>query len=167
MLLAACALSDLLDGPAARRRGPCSRFGAVFDMMADFALLFSLYLLYVLQGRFPPFLLLLITASALSFGLCCLASGRVAKQRLGCHTGALLTAGLLWLFLVRLFSPGLYARSLPVVAAVTAIGLLLSLAENLFALAKKKASPAGEARSGKPEAGNLSPPSPQDEPLFR
>lgn len=144
-LLAACALTDLLDGAAARRLGRCSRFGALFDLLADFALVYSLYLLYIRRGLFPPLLAVLIPASALSFGLCCLARGRVVKQRLGRHTGALLLAGLLWLFTVRLLSPRLYAAGLPAVAAVAGAVLLLSTAENLLFLVKRKASPPGEA----------------------
>jgi phosphatidylglycerophosphate synthase len=150
VLLAACALTDLLDGRAARRMEQCSRFGALFDVSADFALVFSLYLLYVARGLFPlgSLLLALILLSVLSFALCCLLKKRFVKQRLGRYTGALLLAGMLWLFVIRLFSARLHAASLPVVAAVVIIGLLLSLAENLLFLAcrrKKKASPPGEA----------------------
>jgi len=156
VLLAACALTDLLDGRAARRLEQCSFFGALFDFAADFALVFSLYLLYAVRGLFPQGLLLLvlILLSPLSFGLCCLLKNRFVKQRLGRYTGGLLIAGMLWLFIIRLFSTRLYAASLPVVTAVVIIGLLLSLTENLLFLLlpgspacrrKKKASPPGEA----------------------
>lgn len=66
ILLAAAALTDLVDGPLARRRGLCSLAGARLDRRADSFLTGWLVALTLLEGSAPLPLLLALAAGQLA-----------------------------------------------------------------------------------------------------
>jgi CDP-diacylglycerol--glycerol-3-phosphate 3-phosphatidyltransferase len=52
--------TDFLDGYLARRLGLSSRYGTFFDVIADFILIFSLFLVFNSKGFVPYWVLILI-----------------------------------------------------------------------------------------------------------
>lgn len=52
--------TDFLDGYLARRLGLSSRFGTFFDVMTDFILIFSMFLIFNSKGFVPYWVLILI-----------------------------------------------------------------------------------------------------------
>jgi phosphatidylglycerophosphate synthase len=52
--------SDFLDGYLARRLGLSSKFGTFFDVVADFILIFSMFLVFNFKGFVPYWVLILI-----------------------------------------------------------------------------------------------------------
>jgi len=66
-LYAIAALSDCVDGVAARRLGTASALGAFFDTLSDIVFLLTLLLLLGLDGVVPIWLFLAPLAAAIAF----------------------------------------------------------------------------------------------------
>ena len=60
-------VTDLSDGFAARKLKTASRKGAYFDAIADFCLISGIFLIYVLQGLYPFWILAIIIISFTQF----------------------------------------------------------------------------------------------------
>ncbi|MBA7664774.1 hypothetical protein ES703_72837 [subsurface metagenome] len=129
--------SDVFDGLLARWTGNDNRFGAVFDLAADFFVIFSLFLLFYWKGIFPLLLLIFAFLSAVTFCLNCLAKKGLSKNTIGQYTGAVLFGGVLTYFFVRLFLKDLYAPALRVIIAASLIYLAISIIENIVILFKR------------------------------
>ena len=52
--------TDLVDGFAARKLKAVSKFGAYFDVVADFLFVFGLYLNFMMKGMYSPWVLLIM-----------------------------------------------------------------------------------------------------------
>ena len=91
-LFAACVLSDFFDGYLARKLKVTSRFGAYYDAATDFAFVIAIFSFFSLEGFYPVWLLLLITAAFVIF----LVSSLFAKKLydpVGKYTGSALYIG--------------------------------------------------------------------------
>jgi phosphatidylglycerophosphate synthase len=75
-LFALSAATDLFDGYSARKLKITSRFGAYYDAVTDFALIFGIYSMFTAKDFYPIWLLVLITASFVQF----LATSGYAKK---------------------------------------------------------------------------------------
>ncbi|MFX1427247.1 MAG: CDP-alcohol phosphatidyltransferase family protein [Promethearchaeota archaeon] len=53
-------ITDIIDGIIARKLNVCSSFGSYFDVLADFLLIFFVYISFVINGLYPFWLLILI-----------------------------------------------------------------------------------------------------------
>ncbi|MFX1374216.1 MAG: CDP-alcohol phosphatidyltransferase family protein [Promethearchaeota archaeon] len=60
ILYAIAVFTDIIDGIIARKLNVCSLFGSYFDVTADFLLIFSIFIVFVLDGIYPLWLLFLI-----------------------------------------------------------------------------------------------------------
>ena len=60
-------VTDILDGIIARKLGVCSTFGSYFDVTADFFLIISAFIVFVIDGFYPYWLLILIGFMFLQF----------------------------------------------------------------------------------------------------
>ena len=67
ILLAFCATTDFLDGYVARRLKAASQFGAYYDALTDFILMFGIFSIFYADGYYPVWLLLLIVVSFVQF----------------------------------------------------------------------------------------------------
>ena len=139
-VLACAALSDLLDGWLARRRGP-SRFGAVLDPITDKVFMLTAFAMLALSGALPPLevlgVLLRDIVAPLGFLAGALRGRRITvPARLG---GKLVTVGQV-LTLVAWLLGSAYLRPL---AWATAAMALYALADYGHAAAKA-AAPTGE-----------------------
>ncbi|TXT67164.1 MAG: Phosphatidylglycerophosphate synthetase [Promethearchaeota archaeon] len=53
--------TDILDGFVARKLNVCSTFGGYFDAAADFILIFNIFTIFMINGIFPYWVLLLLS----------------------------------------------------------------------------------------------------------
>ena len=86
--------TDLLDGYAARKMGATSKFGANLDVTVDFVFITGMYLTFILNEIYPPWLLLVIFLVFAQF----VVSNYVLKQTIydpiGKYFGSILFAGI-------------------------------------------------------------------------
>ena len=138
VLLIAIGLSDVFDGLSARWNEGQSPFGAVFDLAADFTVIFTLFVFYYIEGTFPLFLLILAIMSFSTFSIYCVTKGRVCKNTVGQYTGAVLYGSLLLIFFMRLFLNDLFSITLLVTLSISSLYLVVSIIENVILLLRKQ-----------------------------
>jgi phosphatidylglycerophosphate synthase len=132
VLFAACALSDFFDGYLARKLKVTSRFGAYYDAATDFTLVMGIFGFFCLEGFYPVWLLILITAAFAQF----LASSVYAKKLydpVGRYTGSALYIGVVLTLVLPLHATFAFVE-------YAFLGFfLLSLASRALSLTKKTA----------------------------
>ncbi len=81
--------TDFLDGYLARKIGVSSKFGTYFDVTADFALVFCMFLVFGSIGFCADWVLIVITAVFAEFVLTSRSSGKICDP-VGKYYGSLL-----------------------------------------------------------------------------
>ncbi len=66
-LLAFCAATDYLDGYFARKTNTASKFGAYYDALTDFILMFGIFVVFTLEGLYALWLPVLMAVAFLQF----------------------------------------------------------------------------------------------------
>ena len=131
ILLGFCAFTDFLDGYLARRFQVTSRFGAYFDALADFILMFGIYTIFYSNGDYPIWLLLLLVTSFLLF----LITSRFTKKiydPVGRYLGSALYIGII----LTLIFPT--QASFNFVEYAFLVFFLISLASRIISLSRKQ-----------------------------
>ncbi len=98
-LMAVCAATDYLDGYAARRLNCTSQFGAYYDAVTDFVLMFGVFAIFTFDSLYPLWLPILIALSFAQF----LATSLYAKKLydpIGRYMGSALYVGIALTFLI-------------------------------------------------------------------
>ncbi len=113
--------TDFLDGYLARKLGVSSKFGNYFDVIADFTLVFSLFIAFGSEGFYADWILILVAAVFAGFMLTSRSSSRVYDP-VGKYYGSLLYGAIGLRFL---FSGPLFCSVVTVgVAAFSAVSIL-------------------------------------------
>ena len=81
--------TDFLDGYLARKLGVSSKFGTYFDVIADFTLVFSLFIAFGSEGFYADWIQILVAAVFTGFMLTSRSSSRVYDP-VGKYYGSLL-----------------------------------------------------------------------------
>ena len=130
IILSFSASTDFFDGYLARRLKASSRFGAYYDAVTDFTLVIGIFTIFIVNGYYPIWLLLLITVSSIQF----LVSSSYAKKiydSVGRYIGSSLYIGIV----LTLIFPAQATFSF-VEAAFTGF-FLISLASRIVSFARK------------------------------
>ena len=139
ILIVLMGVSDVLDGWTARRTNTASRFGALFDVIADCICVFSILVLFIITQGWPIYILLLSAASIGSYLISPRESDGSPVFRLGKYTGAvLMTAFTILVFCRACFPHG--GKSVGTVfCPLIAAFLCLGVTENLVLKRRNKA----------------------------
>jgi len=86
--------TDFLDGYVAKKLEATSRLGSYFDVTADFLLVSGMFITFVLEEFYPPWILLLIVAVFVQFMLTSLYSKRAVYDPVGKYYGSLMYGGI-------------------------------------------------------------------------
>lgn len=86
--------TDAFDGYVARRFNSTSKFGAYLDVTFDFAFIVAMYLNFVVQNVYSPFILLIIAAVFAQFVLSNLYLKQTTYDPIGKYYGSLLFGGI-------------------------------------------------------------------------
>lgn len=89
-ILALIVVSDALDGYLARKLDAASSAGALFDVCADFCVIFGAFALFAMQGLYPFWLLVVIAGMFAQFLLTNVFFKRVIYDPFGKYFGRLL-----------------------------------------------------------------------------
>jgi CDP-diacylglycerol--glycerol-3-phosphate 3-phosphatidyltransferase len=151
LILAVAIVSDLLDGPIARRRGTASAAGQLFDHSTDVLFVTSGLAAGALRGTFPWILPILVGAAFAQYLIdsYCVDRGRqLRSSRLGRYNGMLYFVPLGGDILVRM-GWSLLQPLLTAVVWILVASTVLSMGERLIVAVTARrrrapASPAGE-----------------------
>jgi phosphatidylglycerophosphate synthase len=130
-LVTFAAVTDLLDGYAARKLHAISRVGGYYDAATDFILIFSIYSLFAVKGFYPLWLLALIVASFAQF----LATSPLAKKiydPVGRYIGSALYIGIVLTLVLPV------QATFSFVQYAFAVFFAVSLASRIISLTKKQ-----------------------------
>lgn len=119
-LFALC--TDFLDGYIAKKLEATSRLGSYFDATADFLFVSSMFLTFILEDFYPPWILLLIVTVFVQFILTSLHSRRTIYDPVGKYYGSLMYGGI---GLTLLFPEQL-------VYSIVTVGIVVSTIASLF-----------------------------------
>jgi len=86
--------TDFLDGYVAKKLEATSRLGSYFDVTADFLLVSGMFITFVLEEFYPPWILLLIVFVFVQFMLTSLYSKRTVYDPVGKYYGSLMYGGI-------------------------------------------------------------------------
>jgi phosphatidylglycerophosphate synthase len=128
--------TDFLDGYLARRLGLSSRFGTFFDVIADFILIFSMFLIFNSKGFVPYWVLILIALFFAQFIVTSLYWDEIYDP-VGKYYGSLLYGGIGLRFLI---SGQLFYDIATVVITVFTVTSILTRVFFLRSLAKSPRS---------------------------
>lgn len=132
-LLLLIGFSDILDGWIARRTNTASACGAVFDVVADCAVVFTAQGFLLAADDWPAYMLVLSLLSIASFSLRVGIKRRFTKTFLGRYTGAVLLATFSAVALCKVIHPSLWRVVNPILVPPVGAFLILSAIENLMA----------------------------------
>lgn len=90
-LFAIC--TDFLDGYVAKKLEATSRLGSYFDVTADFLFVSGMFLTFILEEFYPPWILLLIVTVFVQFMLTSLYLKRTIYDPVGKYYGSLMYGG--------------------------------------------------------------------------
>ena len=93
ILLTFSAATDFFDGYLARRLQLTSRLGGYYDATTDFILVFGIFTIFSVQGYYPIWLLILISASFIQFLVTSLYAKKLYDP-VGKYTGSALYIGI-------------------------------------------------------------------------
>jgi CDP-diacylglycerol--glycerol-3-phosphate 3-phosphatidyltransferase len=119
-LFAIC--TDFLDGYVAKKLEAASKLGSYFDVIADFLFVSGVFLVFILEGFYPPWIILLIVAVFAQFMLTNLYSKRTVYDPIGKYYGSLMYGGI---GLTLLFSEQLMYD-------IVTVGIVISTIVSLF-----------------------------------
>jgi CDP-diacylglycerol--glycerol-3-phosphate 3-phosphatidyltransferase len=85
--------TDFLDGYLARRFEVASRFGFYFDVVADFLFIVSMFLVFVLEGFYPFWILFLVVFVFAQFMLTSVHLKQILYDPVGKYYGSLMYGG--------------------------------------------------------------------------
>jgi phosphatidylglycerophosphate synthase len=74
-------MSDLIDGRVARSRENKSKGGDIFDFVADFLVIFSIFMLWYLEQKVSLYIVFLIIFSFIAFSYIAFVKKRVVKNK--------------------------------------------------------------------------------------
>jgi phosphatidylglycerophosphate synthase len=120
--------TDFLDGYLARKLGVSSKFGTYFDVIADFTLVFSLFVAFGSEGFYADWILILVAAVFAGFMLTSRSSSRVYDP-VGKYYGSLLYGAIGLRFI---FSGPFFYDVVTVGVATFSIASILSRVAFLF-----------------------------------
>jgi len=131
-------ISDLIDGRVARSRENKCKGGDIFDFVADFLVIFSIFMLWYLEQKVSLYIVFLILFSFIAFSYIVFVKKRVVKNKIGQYVGAVCFSGIIVIFLARLYFEKIYLGLTNLVLVIISIYLIISIVENIWNVIKKK-----------------------------
>ena len=135
IMLVICA-TDIFDGMIARKSGKSNERGKVYDITADFMVVFSIFLLWYLQKKVSIYILFLLLFCFLSFILLSLLKKKMNKNKIGQYAGTVCFAGIITILFSRIFYFEWVAEVQNIAYIIISVFLIMSILENIFNMIK-------------------------------
>jgi len=135
IMLVICA-TDIFDGMIARKSIKSDERGKIYDIAADFLVVFSVFLLWYLQKKVSIYILFLLLFCFLSFILLSLLKKKMNKNKIGQYAGVVCFAGIITILFSRIFYFEWVAEVQNIAYIIISVFLIMSILENIFNMIK-------------------------------
>ncbi len=130
-------MSDIIDGIVAKQAGNNCKGGDIFDIVADFMVVLSVFVLWYLKQRVSVYIIFLILLSFITFGYISFLKKKIVKNKIGKYVGAVCFLGITVIIFTRLYFKEIYIGSQNLVVIIISIYLIISIIENIRSIIKK------------------------------
>lgn len=130
-------MSDIIDGMVAKQVGNNCKGGDIFDIVADFMVVLSIFVLWYLKQRVSIYIIFLILFSFITFGYISFLKKKIVKNKIGKYVGAVCFLGITVIIFTRLYFKEMYIGSQNLVVIIISIYLIISIVENIRSIIKE------------------------------
>lgn len=130
-------MSDIIDGIVAKQAGNNCKGGDIFDIVADFMVVLSVFVLWYLKQMVSVYIILLILLSFISFVYISFLKKKIVKNKIGKYVGSVCFSGITVIIFTRLYFKEMYIDSQNLVLIIISIYLIISIIENIRSIIKE------------------------------
>lgn len=130
-------MSDIIDGMVAKQAESSCKGGDIFDVIADFMVVLSIFVLWYLKQMVSAYIIFLILFSFITFGYISFLKKKIIKNKIGKYVGAVCFLGITVIIFTRLYFKEMYIVSQNLVVVIISIYLIISIIENIRSIIKE------------------------------
>ena len=130
-------MSDIIDGMVAKQAKSSCKGGDIFDIVADFMVVLSIFVLWYLKQMVSVYIILLILLSFISFVYISFLKKKIVKNKIGKYVGAVCFSGITVIIFNRLYFKEIYISLQNLVVIIISIYLIISIIENIRSIIKE------------------------------
>jgi len=137
MIILLISLSDIVDGMVAKQAKSSCKGGDIFDIAADFMVVWSVFMLWYLKQMVSVYIIFLILLSFITFGYVSFLKKKIIKNKIGKYVGAVCFSGITVIIFTRLYFKEIYINLQNLVVIIISIYLIISIIENIRSIIKE------------------------------
>jgi len=130
-------MSDVIDGMVAKQAESSCKGGDILDIVADFMVVLSIFVLWYLKQMVPAYIIFLILFSFITFVYISFLKKKIVKNKIGKYVGAVCFLGITVIMFTRLYFKEIYIVSQNLVLIIISIYLIISIIENVRSIVKE------------------------------
>ncbi len=130
-------MSDVIDGIVAKQAESSCKGGDIFDIVADFMVVLSIFILWYLKQMVSVYIIFLILLSFITFGYISFLKKKIIKNKIGKYVGAVCFLGITVIIFTRLYFKEIYISLQNLVVIIISIYLIISIIENIRSIIKE------------------------------
>ncbi len=137
LIILLISISDIIDGMVAKQAESSCKGGDIFDIVADFMVVLSIFVLWYLKHTVSVYIVFLILFSFITFGYISFLKKKVVKNKIGKYVGAVCFSGITVIIFTRLYFKEIYVSLQNPVIIIISIYLIISIIENIRSIIKE------------------------------
>jgi len=137
MIILLISMSDVIDGMVARQAVSNCKGGDIFDTVADFMVVLSVFVLWSLKQRVFTYIIILILFSFITFGYISFLKKKIVKNKIGKYVGAVCFSGITVIIFTRLYFKEIYISLQNLVVIIISVYIIISIIENIRSIMKE------------------------------
>lgn len=137
MIMLLISMSDIIDGMVAKQAENNCKGGDIFDIVADFMVVLSIFVLWYLKHTVSAYIVFLILFSFITFAYISFLKKKVVKNKIGKYVGAVCFSGITVIIFTRLYFEEIYINLQNPVIIIISIYLIISIIENIRSIIKE------------------------------
>ncbi len=130
-------MTDIIDGMVAKQAENNCKGGDIFDIVADFMVVLSIFVLWYLKQMVSVYIIFLILFSFITFGYISFLKKKIVKNKIGKYVGAVCFLGITVIIFSRLYFKEIHISSQNLVVIIISIYLIISIIENIRSIIKE------------------------------
>lgn len=136
MIILLISMSDIVDGMLAKQAKSSIKGGDIFDIVADFMVVLSIFMLWYFKQRVSAYIIFLILLSFISFVYISFLKKKIVKNKIGKYVGAVCFLGITVIIFTRLYFKEIFISVQNLVVIIISIYLIVSIIENVWSIIK-------------------------------
>ena len=137
MIILLISMSDIIDGMIAKQAESNCKGGDIFDIVADFMVVLSIFVLWYLKQMVSAYIIFLILISFITFAYISFLKKKIVKNKIGKYVGAVCFLGITVIIFTRLYFKEMYIGLQNLVVIIISIYLIISIIENVRSIVKE------------------------------